>query len=214
MYNSKLFEETRLDVLHEHIRQHPFGMLVTHTPKGLHANHIPFEVDADSLPYGTLRGHIARANPLWRDLPGNAQALAVFRGPNTYISPSWYPTKRETGKVVPTWNYSVVHAHGTLRFIEDRAWLRAFVEGLTNRYEGGRADPWHITDAPSDYIEQMLGAIVGIEMPITRLEGKWKVSQNRPGQDRDGVIENLGREGRESAAAMADLVRRYKEKPG
>ena len=101
-----------------------------------------------------------------------------------------------------------------VRFIEDRAWLRGFVEGLTNRYEGGRADPWHITDAPSDYIEQMLGAIVGIEMPITRLEGKWKVSQNRPGQDRDGVIDALAREGRDSASAMADLVRQYKENPG
>jgi transcriptional regulator len=210
MYNPKHFEETRLDVLHEHIRKHPLAVLVALTSKGLEANHIPFEVDPDPLPYGTLRGHVARANPLWRDFSADVQALVVFQGPDTYISPSWYPTKRETGKVVPTWNYAVVHAYGNLRFIDDSTWLRGFVEGLTNRYEAGRADPWHITDAPPDYIEQMLGAIVGIEINITRLEGKWKVSQNRPARDRDGVIDGLGREGRESAVAIADLVREFK----
>ena len=207
MYLPKYFEETRIQILHELIRAHPLGALVTLTPSGLDANHIPFEVDPDPAPFGTLRGHIARANPLWRDFSRGVEALAIFQGPGTYISPSWYPTKRETAKVVPTWNYTVVHAHGALRVIDDRAWLRGFVEKLTNRHEAGRRDPWKVTDAPSDFIEKQLGAIVGLEIPITRLVGKWKVSQNRPPPDRDGVVQGLSQEGRHSAAAMADLVR-------
>jgi transcriptional regulator len=207
MYLPKHFEETRVQILHELIRAHPLGALVTLTPSGLDANHIPFEVDPDPAPFGTLRGHIARANPLWRDFSRGVEALAIFQGPGTYISPSWYPTKRETAKVVPTWNYTVVHAHGALRVIDDRAWLRGFVEKLTNRHEAGRRDPWKVTDAPSDFIEKQLGAIVGLEIPITRLVGKWKVSQNRPPPDRDGVVQGLSQEGRHSAAAMADLVR-------
>ena len=138
------------------------------------------------------------------------EALAIFQGPGTYISPSWYPTKKETAKVVPTWNYAVVHAHGALQFIDDRAWLRAFVERLTNRHEADRRDRWKVTDAPPDYIEQQLGAIIGLEIPITRLIGKWKVSQNRPAQDRDGVVEGLLQEGGHSAAAIASLVRESK----
>jgi transcriptional regulator len=207
MYLPKHFEETRVQILHELIRAHPLGALVTLTPSGLDANHIPFEVDPDPAPFGTLRGHIARANPLWRDFSRGVEALAIFQGPGTYISPSWYPTKRETAKVVPTWNYAVVHAHGALRVIDDRAWLRGFVEKLTNRHEAGRRDPWKVTDAPSDFIEKQLGAIVGLEISITRLIGKWKVSQNRPPPDRDGVVQGLSQEGRHSAAAMADLVR-------
>jgi transcriptional regulator len=207
MYLPKHFEETRIQILHELIRAHPLGALVTLTPSGLDANHIPFEVDPDPAPFGTLRGHIARANPLWRDFSRDVEALAIFQGPGTYISPSWYPTKRETAKVVPTWNYAVVHAHGALRVIDDRAWLRGFVEKLTNRHEAGRRDPWMVTDAPSDFIETQLGAIVGLEIPITRLLGKWKVSQNRPPHDRDGVVQGLSQEGRQPATAMADLVR-------
>ena len=207
MYLPKYFEETRIQILHELIRVHPLGALVTLTPSGLDANHIPFEVDPDPAPFGTLRGHIARANPLWRDFSRGVEALAIFQGPGTYISPSWYPTKRESAKVVPTWNYAVVHAHGALRVIDDRAWLRGFVEKLTNRHEAGRRDPWKVTDAPSDFIEKQLGAIVGLEISITRLIGKWKVSQNRPPPDRDGVVQGLSQEGRHSAAAMADLVR-------
>jgi transcriptional regulator len=210
MYLPKHFEETRIQILHELIRAHPLGALVTLTPSGLDANHIPFEVDPDPAPFGTLRGHIARANPLWRDFSRDVEALAIFQGPGTYISPSWYPTKRETSKVVPTWNYAVVHAHGALRVIDDRAWLRGFVETLTNRHEAGRRDPWKVTDAPSDFIEKQLGAIIGLEISLTRLIGKWKVSQNRPPHDRDGVVQGLSQEGRHSAAAMADLVRQSK----
>jgi transcriptional regulator len=131
-------------------------------------------------------------------------ALGIFQGPGTYISPAWYPTKQETGRVVPTWNYAVVHAHGPLRVIDDRAWLRDFVTRLTNRHESGRSDPWHVTDAPAEYIDQMLGAIIGLEIPLTRLRGKWKMSQNRPAQDRAGVVDALTRAG----DPVADLVRR------
>jgi transcriptional regulator len=215
MYLPKHFEETRVPVLHELIRLHPLGSLVTLGPGGLEANHIPFEVDPAPAPFGTLRGHVARANLVWRDASPDVEALVIFRGPGTYISPSWYPTKHETARVVPTWNYVVVHAHGPLRFIDDRAWLRAFVETLTNRHEAGRRDPWKVTDAPADYIDKQLGAIVGLEMPIARLIGKWKVSQNRPASDRAGVVKGLAQEEGQSAAAMADLVRRATtEEPG
>jgi transcriptional regulator len=208
MYTPKHFEETRVEVLHGLIRTHPFGALVTMTAEGLDANHIPFEIDPDPAPFGTLRGHVARANPLWREVAPRAAALVIFQGPDTYVSPSWYPTKAETGKVVPTWNYAVVHAHGVPRFIDDRAWLRAFVEQLTTRHEAGRREPWKVTDAPADFIDAQVGAIIGVEVPITRLTGKWKVSQNRPAQDRAGAVEGLVREGGPSGAAMADLIRR------
>ena len=207
MYLPKHFEETRVDVLHRLIRAHPLGALVVMTRSGLDANHIPLEVDPDPAPFGTLRGHVARANPLWRESGGDAQALAIFQGPDTYVSPGWYATKQETGKVVPTWNYAVVHAHGAIRFIDDRAWLRAFVHRLTDRHEASRPEPWKVTDAPDDYIEAQLGAIIGLEMPIARLVGKWKVSQNRPAQDREGAVEGLSREGGETGAAMARLIR-------
>lgn len=210
MYAPKQFEETRIEVLHDLIRAHPFGALVTLAPAGLDANHIPFEIDPGPGPFGTLRGHVARANPVWRDLAPGAAALAIFQGADTYISPSWYPTKADTGKVVPTWNYAIVHAHGVPRFIDDRAWLRAFVERLTNRHEGKRAEPWKVTDAPAAFIDAQVSSIIGVEMPITRLIGKWKVSQNRPPKDQDGAVEGLLREGGESGAAMADLIRRAK----
>jgi transcriptional regulator len=207
MYLPKYFEETRIPVLHELIRAHPLGALVVLTPGGLDANHIPFEVDPDPAPLGTLRGHIARANPLWREASRQGEALLIFQGSSAYISPSSYRTKAQTGKVVPTWNYAVVHAHGAIRFIDDRDWLRGFVDRLTRRHEAGRRDPWHITDAPLDYIETLLGAIIGLEIPIARLIGKWKVSQNRPVEDRDGVVEALLEDGGPAAATMARLVR-------
>jgi transcriptional regulator len=208
MYVPKQFEETRVEVLHELIRACPLGTLVTLTAAGLDANHIPFEVHPDPRPFGTLRAHVARANPVWRDMSPGTDALAIFHGADTYSSPAWSPSKRQTGQVVPTWNYVVVHAHGRPRFIDDRVWLRAFVEQLTDRHEAQRREPWKVTDAPADYIERQLGAIIGLEIPITRLVGKWKVSQNRPAEDRTGVVEGLRREGGDSAGTMADLVRR------
>jgi transcriptional regulator len=204
MYLPKHFEETRLDVLRELIRAHPLGALVTLTPHGLDANHLPFELDADGGPFGTLRGHVARANPVWREVSADVEALVIFQGPGSYVSPAWYQTKQETGRVVPTWNYAVVHAHGPLRVVDDRAWLRDFVTRLTDRHESGRDDPWHVTDAPAEYLEGMLGAIVGIEIPLSRLTGKWKMSQNRPPHDRAGVVDALSRVG----DPAADYVRR------
>jgi len=207
MFLPKHFEETRVEVLHGLVRAHPLGALVTLGAGGLEANHIPFEIDSDPAPFGTLRGHVARANPVWRELSRGADALAIFQGPATYVSPSWYPTKQEGGKVVPTWNYAVVHAYGPLRAVDDPAWLRAFVERLTNRHESGRTAPWHVTDAPADYVDKMVTAIVGIELPVTRLLGKWKTSQNRVARDRAGVVAGLEQDGGDAARAMAALVR-------
>jgi transcriptional regulator len=204
VYVAAHFEESRPEVLQELIATHPLGALVTLTPGGLDANHIPFEFAAEG-PHGMLRGHVARANRVWQDVVSGTDALVIFQGAQSYITPSWYVgTKPETGKVVPTYNYCVVHAHGPMRVIDDPAWLRAMVTRLTQRFESGRAAPWQVSDAPQDFITKQLAAIVGIEIPITRLVGKWKVSQNRPDADRAGVATGLAREG---AAAMADLVR-------
>jgi transcriptional regulator len=207
MYVPNHFAETRVEVLHDLIRDHPFGTLVVLTSGGLDANHIPFEIDPEPAPFGTLRGHVARANPVWKDFSPQVDALVIFQGSHTYISPAWYATKKEHGKVVPTWNYAVVHARGPLRVIDDRVWLRRFVEQLTNRYEGMRSDQWKVTDAPADFIDTMTSAIVGIEVPISQLTGKWKVSQNRPEKDRLGVTEGLMQQPTDAATAMAQLVR-------
>ncbi len=207
MYVPKHFEEPRVEVMHALIRACPLGALVVPTASGLVANHIPFEISPEPAPLGTLRAHVARANPVWRDAALGGEALVIFQGPDAYVSPAWYPTKKETAKVVPTWNYTVAHAYGPVRFIDDRAWLRAFVEMLTDRHEAGRPEPWKVTDAPGDFVDTLVGAIIGVEIPLTRLVGKWKVSQNRPAHDREGVAEALGRDGSDAAATMARLVR-------
>jgi transcriptional regulator len=207
MYLPKHFEESRPQVLHELIRRHPLGVLVAMTPEGLDASHVPFETDPEPAPCGVLRCHVARANTLWRHLSADAEVLAIFRGAESYISPAWYPAKEEHGKVVPTWNYVTVHAYGKPTVIHDRSWLRALVESLTNRHEAGRPDPWRVSDAPVEYIDKMLNAIVGIEMPITRISGKWKISQNRSAADRRGVIEGLAETTASSDAGMAALIR-------
>jgi transcriptional regulator len=207
MYVPSHFAESRVDVLHDLIRTHPFGALVVLASGGLDANHIPFEIDPEPAPFGTLRGHVARANPVWRDFSAQVEALVLFQGAHAYISPAWYATKKEHGKVVPTWNYAVVHAHGPLRVIDDRAWLRQFVGKLTDRHEATRSDPWKVTDAPAEFIDTMVAAIVGIEIPIAKLTGKWKVSQNRPEKDRAGVVEGLAHPPGDLATSMAQLVR-------
>ena|SRR5258706_10064656 len=202
MYLPSHFEETRVEVLHELIRRHPLGALITSGADGLNANHVPFVVDPHPAPFGTLRAHVARANPVWRDFSREVEPLVIFQGPQVYITPSWYQTKRETGKVVPTYNYIVVHAHGAMRIFEDAEWLRKFVGGLTDRFEASRAQPWAITDAPEEFIAAQLRAIVGIEIPIARLIGKWKTSQNRPAMDQKGVVAGL----RESEDAVAQAM--------
>jgi transcriptional regulator len=206
MYLPAHFREDDVAALHALIRDHSLATLVTLGPEGLVANHIPMEIDPDPLPWGTLRGHVARANPVWHSAAADVPALAIFVGPQGYITPSWYATKRDTGKVVPTWNYVAVHAYGPLRAVDDPAWLRDFVGRLTARHEAGRAPAWRITDAPDDYIDRQLKGIVGIEIPVTRFEGKWKVSQNRERADRTGVVAGLRAEGGEPQAALADIV--------
>lgn len=207
MYTPKHFEETRPEVLRDLIGAHPLATVVTTTARGVDANPIPLLWRADGSAHGTLIGHVARANPMWKDHRPEVEVLVIFQGPAAYITPAWYPTKAETGKVVPTWNYAVVHARGTMRAIEDRAWLRAQIEALTTHMESPRASPWAVADAPADYIEAMLGAIVGIEIAISDLGGKWKASQNQPARNQDGVIAGLMATASDTTAeAMAKLV--------
>jgi len=204
MYLPAHFEETRLDVLHDLLRSHPLGLLITQTAQGIEANAIPFLFDPARGPHGTLRGHVARANPVWRDSRADVDSLVVFQGPQAYVSPSWYASKAETGKVVPTWNYVMVQARGRLRAIEDAAWLLGLLGDLTGRHEAAQAKPWKIDDAPPDFIDGLLRAIVGIEIELGSLSGKWKVSQNRPAADRDGVVQGL--RATSATSAMAALV--------
>ena len=206
MYLPSHFEETRVEVLHQLIRSHPLGALVTFGADGLNANHVPFEFDPNPAPFGTLRAHVARANPVWREFSREVEPLVIFQGPQIYITPSWYQTKKETGKVVPTFNYIVVHAYGTMRVIEDAGWLRKFVGGLTDRFEAARAQPWAVTDAPEDFVAMQLRAIIGIEISVTRFIGKWKVSQNRPAADQKGVVAGLRESDDAVAQAMAAAV--------
>jgi len=205
MYLPVQFEENRVEVLHALMRAHPFATLVSHGTDGLTADHLPLHLAAEIAPHGALQGHVARANPLWQQA-ADTDVLVVFQGPQTYVTPSWYATKREHGKVVPTWNYVVVHARGRLRVIDDPAWLRAQLEALVASHEAGFAEPWQIADAPPDYIDKMLTAIVGIEIAITRLTGKWKISQNQPAANRAGVVAGLREKATTDSLAMAELV--------
>lgn len=212
MYQPAAFVQADPAALAKLIAEQPLATLAYTGADGqLVADLIPllWRPVADAAPdaalQGHLVGHVARANPLWREADGGA-VLAVFQGPQAYISPSWYASKAATGQVVPTWNYTVAQAHGRLRAIDDAVWVRALVESLTHQHEGHRAAPWHVSDAPADYIEKMLRAIVGIEIAVHRLEGKWKHSQNRGAADRAGVASGLEAETRAEAQAMAALV--------
>ncbi|MBI1891132.1 MAG: FMN-binding negative transcriptional regulator [Burkholderiales bacterium] len=206
MYIPKPHEETRLDVLHELMRAHPLGCLVTLSESGLVANHIPFVLDISSSELGVLKGHVARANPLWKEFSASTESLVVFQGPEGYVSPTWYPTKHQTGKAVPTWNYAVVHAYGLPRAIEDAEWLLSLVSELSDIHEASQQLPWKVSDAPKDFTERLLEMIVGIEIPISRIEGKWKVSQNRPKADRLGVAAGLEAQENDAAREMAAMV--------
>ena len=208
MYLPKHFEQQDEQAMAQLLQLHPLATLAWQAGDGLSAEHLPllWERGPGDGAHGTLRGHVARANPVWRAAADTA-VLAVFQGPQAYITPSWYPSKAETAKVVPTWNYAVVHMHGRLRITEDAAWLRALVERLTDTHEAARAQRWQVGDAPADYIEMMLRAIVGIEIEVTRLQGKWKVSQNRTAADRGGVAAGLGALHGDDVRAMATLVR-------
>lgn len=221
MYIPAHFKETSTEVMHGLINAHPLGTLIVSTNNGLEANHIPFFLSEDILldncllenkgEFGTLRGHVARANQVWLNFKSDAEVLVVFNGEQSYVTPSWYPAKNETGKVVPTWNYTAVHAYGKLQVKHEISWIRRHLEELTRTNEHAIHGDWQVSDAPVDYIERLMEMIVGIEIPISRLEGKWKVSQNQPAQNRDGVIQGL-REKSGNQCPMAYLVEAYKLK--
>jgi transcriptional regulator len=192
MYVPDHFREDRPEVLHDAVRRIGFATLVT---QGLDANHLPMLLDGN-----VLRGHVARANPVWK--AGACEALAIFLGPHAYVSPNWYPSKAETGKAVPTWNYITVHARGTINWMQDPGWLRAHVGALSATHEAGREQPWSITDAPASYVDGLVRAIVGFELNISKLEGKWKLSQNRDAADQAGVSDGLMRDGHDDVARL------------
>jgi transcriptional regulator len=205
MYIPRANKEDRLEVLHKLMEGQPFASLITMGPSGLFASHIPMVLEQNGAK-GLLKGHLSRANTQWQDYTPSVEALAIFSGPQHYITPSWYLEKQETGKVVPTWNYVVVHAYGYLKVIQDSEWLMVHLESLTNIHEAGSPVPWKVGDAPADYIASMVKGIVGLEMAIERLEGKWKVSQNRSEQDRSGVAKGLAELDTAESLAMKALV--------
>ena len=206
MYIPEHFEERDVAVLHALVNAHPLGAWVVPIDGQLIVNHIPFVLNVAPEPFGALVGHVARGNPVWRALAAGVEAVVIFQGPQAYITPSWYPAKREHGKVVPTWNYAVVHAHGTARAIDDPEWLRRHVSELTRVHEESREAPWSVADAPPAFTDAMLKGIVGIEIPIARLAGKWKASQNRTLPDRQGVIAGLAGQPGDEARQMSRLV--------
>ena len=210
MYLPAHFRQERVPELHALMRERPLATLVTLSSDGLNANHIPLMIVPEPAPFGTLLGHVARSNPLWRD--SEPAVLAIFTGPEHYVSPSWLPSKQEHGRVVPTWNYTAVHAHGQLRIHDDREWLRGVVTRLTKTHEAQFERPWSVTDAPAEYIDGLLKGVVGIEIPIERLEGKWKMSQNRTDADREAVTETLLEMKTPSAAEVGELMAKMKPK--
>lgn len=206
MYLPKAFQESDPEVLGSFVRARPLATFVSLDAGGLCADHFPMLLETGAGGGQVLRGHVARANPLWRNLGAGVQALAVFQDPGTYITPSWYASKAESGKVVPTWNYVAVHVHGRARAVDDPQWLRAFLQRLTHAQEAAREVAWKLTDAPADYIDLQLKAIVGIELDVERMQGKWKLSQNRLPRDIDGVISGLTARGDPESLRMASDV--------
>jgi transcriptional regulator len=209
MYNPAAFAETRPDTLHAFMRANPLGVLVTASADGPTATHLPLFLDPSGQ---LLRCHMARANPQWRELETGGRALAIFTGPDHYVTPNWYPSKREHGKVVPTWNYAAVHATGNARLFDDTVSLLRHLNELTDTHEAGFTEPWAVADAPADYVEGLTRAIVGVEISIDRLEGKWKVNQNRSVQDQEGVIAGLDALRSHASLEMASLMRDRKKK--
>lgn len=202
MYLPQSFAERDEQVLFDYLEAHPLGALIT-SANGLYATHLPLLVDRERR---LLAGHIARANPHHREMPAGSDALVIFTGPDAYITPEWYASKTDHGKVVPTWNYVAVHVYGSVTFIDDPEYLRRNVEGLTNRHEATRAHPWKVSDAPADYVERQLAAIVGVQVSITRMEGKWKMSQNRAEADVRGVVEGLATAPSETEREVGTIV--------
>ncbi len=217
MYTPKAFAVDDLKALHAQMQGITLATLVTMTPNGLLATHLPLLLDEDAGPWGTLLGHVSRANAQWRESASDVEALAIFTGPDAYVSPSWYPAKKQGGRVVPTWNYVAIHAYGPIAFFEDPERLRSVVTRLTEKHERSRPVPWRVSDAPVEYVEAQLKAIVGFSLPIRRLEGKHKLNQNRSLEDMQGVVEGLlalgGEKNLETVRLMeqAAAARRAKE---
>ena len=206
MYLPRMFREERIEVLHAAMLEIGAAAVVGQGPDGPIASHVPIELDPEPAPWGTIRCHFVRANPHAQSVADGGELLLIFQGPQGYVTPNWYPSKRETGKVVPTWNYVAIHAYGTATTFEDVAALRAHLGALTNRFEASSAVPWKIDDAPAAYIDGMCRAIIGIEIRLTRIEGKWKQSQNRTLHDRLGVINGLRAQGNETSLKIADSI--------
>jgi len=200
MYTPAAFREEDLPTIQAEMRRIQLATLVTMTSTGLVATHLPLMLDPDAGPYGTLYGHVARLNTQWSESLAEVDAMAIFTASDAYVSPSWYPSKQETGNVVPTWMYAAIHAYGPVRFIDDPEWLRDVVTRLTDKHEASFPEPWKVTDAPSDYVNLQLARIIGVELPIARLEGKWKFDQRSTQPDRAGVMAGL-----EASAAPANL---------
>jgi transcriptional regulator len=213
MYTPKAFEVTDLAILHAAMKQSELATLITITTNGLVATHLPLLLDTTRGQYGTLTGHVSRANLQWKETDPAAEALIIFLGPDSYVSPNWYPAKRETGRVVPTWNYAAIHAYGRITFIEDTEWLRTMVSDLTRKHEASFPAPWQVTDAPGVYIDSQLKAIVGFEFEIHRLEGKEKFNQNRSEEDRQGVIKGLLKLQEERKRQVAELMEEIESRP-
>ena len=211
MYVPNHFEESRPEVLHALIAEHPFGILVTQGSSGLDANHVPFELETRDGSLGVLHAHVARANPVWRDIASGDEVLAIFRAADAYISPNWYPSKHEQHRQVPTWNYSVVHAHGRVTVRDDERYLRGLVGRLTKRHEASQPHPWRMGDSPQEFIDKMLASIVGIEIGITRLVGKFKLGQNKEERDVLGAAHGLKAHGHNAVAdaMLARVAGRY-----
>ncbi|MEX0344661.1 MAG: FMN-binding negative transcriptional regulator [Rhizobiaceae bacterium] len=204
MYQPPHFREERLDVLHALIRSHPLGLLISTSDDGPVADPLPFLVDPGDGPNGTLRAHLSKANPHWRAIEANPDmpVLVVFQGPQAYVTPSWYETKRQTGKVVPTWNYAIVQIRGNAEIVHDTDWLARQINNLTDTHEAARKDAWMVSDAPEKFVRAQIKGIVGLRIPIDHIEGKWKMSQNRPVEDRSGVADGYDIEGRGDLASI------------
>jgi transcriptional regulator len=205
MYLPSHFKQPDPEVIRRLIRDAPMATLVTTSAGAIEANHVPMLLVADAEPM-RLRFHVARANSVWRETDAATDVLAIFQGPDTYISPSWYASKAEHGKVVPTWNYVVVHAYGKLEVHDDKEWLRAFLPSLTDTHEARFDAPWQVTDAPADYVDKMMGAIVGMEIEVTRVVAKWKLGQNQPAANQATLLTGLRQADQPGAQAVADLL--------
>jgi len=202
-------EEKDISIMHSLMQAQPLATWIVISNGEIQVNHVPFVLDNSRGEFGTLMCHVARANPIWRECSSKSDSVIVFQGDDAYITPSWYPGKQEHGKVVPTWNYAVVHARGIPEVIDDKEWLMAHINQLTDIHERQQTQPWKVSDAPDEFIEKLTGAIVGIEIPIRKLEGKWKLGQNRPEPDQQGIIDGLMTQEHPSSHGLAQHLHRY-----